>query len=47
MMRCLKSRGGITRGRGVTESAQAIWANTAHRCRAMHEAMTNLTEKKI
>ena len=46
MMRSLKSRGGITRGRGVTESVRVLWANTAHSCGAIYEAMTNLTGKK-
>ena len=46
MIRSLKSRGGITRGRGVTESVRVLWTNTAHRCGAIHEPMTNLTGKK-
>ena len=45
-MRSLKSRGGRARGRGVTESVRVFWANTAHTCGAIHEAMTNLTGKK-
>ena len=46
MIRSLKSRGGITRGRGVTESVRVLWTNTAHRCGTIHEPMTNLTGKK-
>ena len=43
MMRSIKSRGGLTRGRGVTESVRTMWINTAHRCSHVHEAMTELT----
>ena len=46
MMKSLEIRGGITRVRGVTESARVLGANTAHRCAAIHEAMTNLTGMK-
>ena len=42
MMRSIKSRGGLTRGRGVTESVRTMWVNTAHRCSHVHEAMTEL-----
>ena len=43
MMRSIKSRGGLTRGRGVTESVRTMWVNTTHRCSHVHEAMTELT----
>ena len=43
MMRSIKSRGGLTRGRGVTESVRTMWVNTAHRCSYVHEAMAELT----
>ena len=46
MMRSIKSRGGLTRGRGVTESARTTWINTAHRVSGVHEAMTDLTNLK-
>ena len=46
MMRSLKSRGGITRRRRVTEVIRLLWTNTAHRCGAVHKAMTNLTGMK-
>ena len=45
-MRSIKSRGGLTRSRGVTESVQTVWINTAHRCSSVHEAMANLTSAK-
>ena len=42
-MRSLKSRGGLTRGRGVTESVRILWTNSMHRCASVHNAMSNLT----
>ena len=32
MMRSVKSRGGLTRGRGMTESVIAKWIHSMHRC---------------
>ena len=46
MMRLIKSRGGITQGRGVTESVLTMWINTAHRCSTIHDAVRNLTDHK-
>ena len=46
MMRSIKSRGGLTRGRGVTESVRTLWINTAHRCSTIHKAVTDLTGLK-
>ena len=43
-MRGLKSRGGLTRGRGVSESVRLLWVKTMHRCASVHNAMSNLTE---
>ena len=43
LMRSLKSRGGLTRGRGVTESTRTMWVGTMHRCAQVHNAMCNLT----
>lgn len=43
MMRSLKSRGGLTRGRGVTESVRTTWINSMHRCAAIHNSMSTLT----
>lgn len=42
-MRSLKSRGGITRGRGVKESVRTIWTNSMHQCASVHLAMSALT----
>ena len=43
LMRSLKSRGGLTRGRGVTETVRVMWLNSMHRCAGVHNAMSNLT----
>ena len=39
----MKSRGGITRGRGITESVLVMWVSSMHRCAGIHNAMGNLT----
>ena len=44
LMRSLKSRGGLTRGRGVTESVRLIWLKTMHRCAEIHNSMSSLTK---
>ena len=46
LMRSIKSRGGLTRGRGVTESVRTLWTNSTHRVSGIHEAMTTLTGAK-
>ena len=43
MMRSIKSTGGLTRGRGVTESTRQLWLGSLHRCADVHNAMSNLT----
>lgn len=43
MMRSLKSRGGLTRGRGVTESVLLSWIHSMHGCASVHNSMTELT----
>ena len=43
MMRALKSRGGLSRGRGVSESVRLLWVNSMHRCAGIHNAMCSLT----
>ena len=42
-MRSLKSRGGITRGRGITESVRVMWINTMHHCTSVHNAASTYT----
>ena len=43
MMRSIKSRGGLTSGRGMTEHVRLLWVSSMHRCSEIHEAMTSLT----
>ena len=45
LMRSLKSRGGLTRGRGMTEIVRQQWVYSMHACAAIHDAMTSLTGK--
>ena len=45
LMRYLKSRGGLTRGRGMTESVRQQWVYSMHACAAIRDAMTSLTGK--
>ena len=46
MTRSIKSRGGLTRGCGITVSVRTLWINTAHRCSSVHDAITSLTLAK-
>ena len=43
LMRSVKTRGGLTRGRGITESVRTTWINSMHRCAKVHECMTQVT----
>ena len=43
LMRSIKTRGGLTRGRGMTESVRNMWALNLNSCAAMHESMMELT----
>ena len=47
LMRSIKSRGGLTRGRGMTESVRLQWAHSSHRTGAVHEAITDFTGLKL
>ena len=42
-MRPVKSRGGLTRGRGMNESVRHTWVLTLNYSASMHDVMTNLT----
>ena len=42
-MRSVKSRGGLTRGRGMNESVRHMWGLTLIYSASMHDAMINLT----
>ena len=46
MMRSIKSRGGLTRGRGITKSVRLQWILSMHKCAGVHEAMTTMTNMK-
>ena len=46
LMRSLKSRGGVTRGRGITDSVKLLWVSSMHRCAGIHDAMGNLTQQR-
>ena len=47
LMRSIKSRGGLTRGRGVSESVRHLWVLTLNNAAGIHQAMTNLTKMTI
>ena len=46
MMRSIKSRGGITRGRGITETVRLQWIYSMHKCAGIHNAMTTITNSE-
>ncbi|XP_065901877.1 uncharacterized protein [Dysidea avara] len=46
MMRSIKSRGVLTRGKGITESVCLQWILSMHKCAGVHEAMTTMTNMK-
>ena len=39
MMGTIKSRGGLTRGRGMTEPLRFLWVYSMHKCAGIHEAI--------
>ena len=43
LMRSIKSRGGMTRGRGMTEQTRILWIYSMHQCASLHNAMTTMT----
>ena len=43
MMRSIESRGGQTRGRGVTDTVPLTWIHSMHACANVHNPMTELT----
>ena len=46
LMRTAKSRGGLTRGREMTELVRLLWVLSGHKCAEVHEAMTNFLDQK-
>ena len=47
MMSSIKSRGGLTRGSGFTESILHQWVHTVHQRTVIHEAMTSITKSTL
>ena len=47
LMRSVKSRGGLTRGRGMTESVRHTWTLSLNYSASIHDAMTTLTNMKM
>jgi hypothetical protein len=43
MMRSIKSRGGLTRGRGFTETVRLMWILTMHKCGEVFESISSFT----
>ena len=43
MMHSIKSRGGLTRGRGITETVRLLWVYSMHKCAEVQKAMTDIT----
>lgn len=45
LMASMKSQGGLTHGRGATESVRTQWVYTMHHRAAIHDALCTLTGK--
>ena len=43
LMRTIKSRGGLTSGRGMSDYVKMLWVGSMHWCSEVHESMTSLT----
>jgi len=43
LMKALKSRGGLTHGRGMTESVRLLWVYSMHKCASVHSALAYIT----
>ena len=46
MMPSIKSCGGLSRERGITESVRLQWTYSMHKCTGIHDAMTTMTNLK-
>ena len=42
-MRSIKSMGGLTRGRGLSQNVRDTWTMTAHHVASIHQGMTEIT----
>jgi len=40
--KAIKGRGGLTQGRGVTESAKTLWESSVHKTMTVKSALANL-----
>ena len=45
MMRALKSRRGLTHGRGMGQSTRDLWVGSMHECATVHETMSTATNQ--
>ena len=45
-MRSIKSRGGLTRVRGMTDTVRLTWIHSMHTCADVHNSMTEPTNLK-
>jgi hypothetical protein len=43
VMRSAKLRGGLTHGRGMSESVRVLWVKNLHSCATVHAGMMNVT----
>ena len=46
-MRAVKGRGGLTHGRGMTESVRSVWVHSMHKCASVHAAISCLADCDI
>ena len=46
MIRSIKNRGGLTRGRGMAESTRDLWVGTMHKCGEVHYTMEPVTRQR-
>lgn len=44
MMRSVKSRGGLTQGRGMTDSVRLLWVKSMHRCATDYASLSSLAD---
>jgi len=44
LMRAVKGRGGLTHGRGMTDSVRLTWVRSLHKCGAFHGALLSLLD---
>ena len=47
LMRTLKSRGGLTRRRGFTESVRILWIYNTRRCPGIYQSISDFTELQL